>query len=170
MSTINLDTISQADKTNFDPFATSELKKLERKACMCKTATKVAGWICLPVSWFCYIGWHLTCIVSLADRDEHPQSGVDYSQWTTCDGKCCWLPRLPPKDRCDQVWQAFDPCICCICCDNGIATNYLSPQEQKEWIDLKKKTRVGEPGDDELERPFTHIVVPISPPRPSRIW
>lgn len=160
MNSIQLSPLPSSEEPVFDSFALDELKDLEQEACRCKTATKIAGCILLPISWIFQLGRCLTCAARSEDRDEHPTSHIEYSKWTTCDGKCCWLPKLRPEDRCDQVWQALDPWVCCLCCDKGDAAHYLPPEKQRQWVDLKKKMQNGVPDAAEFEQPFIHIVQP----------
>ena len=121
----------------YNPFAKNKLKEIENEACMCRIATKVAGCVCLPVSWACFLGCHcMACLSGAPGRTVDPVSKREYSTWTDCDGGCCWKPRLPPEDGWGQIDQVCDPFFCFGC---GTPAHYLPPEKQKMWVELKKQ-------------------------------
>ncbi len=109
-----------------------EFDALERQACLCKTATKAAGCVCLPLSWICLI-----CNEVSEGKDPtydyNPDTGVRYASFTACDCGEGWASRLPPKDKCDLFLQIFDPLVCCLPCAKETSVHYLPPHKQQRW-------------------------------------
>lgn len=122
---------------------------LERDASLCKIATKIANCICLPVSCACCIA-HSLCD-SHYFSDYNPETGIDYSQCTSCDAGECWSSRLPPESHCDQICQIFDPFF--FCCSKETSAHYLSPEKQRLWRLLGPQVQTMAPEDQWRERP-----------------
>ncbi len=129
----------------YSPDVDREFAALNRKACLCKLATKVTGCICLPLTYACgciSCGCWSYCTYLCGDdccateRDErHPETHKFYSHWSSMN-TCTSLARLPPKDYCERISQIWDPCVCLICCATETPQHYLNSKDQARWEKL----------------------------------
>ena len=145
MSAISLTSISQSvESAPFSPRA--QYNELEREAQMCKLATKVAGCVCLPVTWAACASYNAifvvfsiitpACFECLYPRKyRNPETQAEYACSTAYP--CCGVePRLPPENRCDQILHVFDPFVCLYSRTNETAADYLLPEKQHLWRTL----------------------------------
>ena len=130
-----------------------QIDELETRACCRGTAAKIAGFGCLPCS---TLGACCNEVVPrvCGDTPEHEldvPSGIPRSNWTKCDGGCCWKPQSFPENKVRLFGKAiFDPLCCLTGCGREHADHFLVPEERElrnrainvVYADLKKSSPI----------------------------
>ncbi len=124
---------STQSQSSYLPDLDQAFDALNRKACLCKLATKVTGCICLPVTYACCCITH-GCIGNCSG-ERHPETHKLYSKFSSVE-TCVLSARLPPKTCSGRISQIWDPCVCLICCADETAEHYLSSEDQRQWTEL----------------------------------
>lgn len=99
-----------------------------------KIATKIAGCLCLPVTWGC------CCLLGCCSMGNY---WIDRDVRWTASPFYFGNPRPPPRDTIELFCNIFDPCVCCFWYwKSETSIHYLSPAEQEMFSTLSASREV----------------------------